>query len=289
MFIARVLFFKLYESPRYLVNAGRQQDAVHALRKIAQYNGHTANIDLADVQDELVSESEGVAFLGRKDHPSTDESTLSPPRPRHPSRTASSTGLFDGPEVKGYESATHTPPTGAGSPPVSEPHQGILPVASVDDYDVPPARPRPARPTVQRQLSQRASMMASQSSYRGDSRMSNFLPAPARAPLDAWLERVYLVLAPEWRRTTILVWITWWAMSFGTSSVLGGDSDYLNNLLAFTMFNVYLPKLLESAGDVARPKTITESLWDIVIFTLGGCPGALVGQRELLHSQNQCR
>jgi hypothetical protein len=44
------------------------------------------------------------------------------------------------------------------------------------------------------------------------------------------------------------------------------------------MFNVYLPKLLESAGpsDGDAPRPIAESLWDIVIFTLGGCPGALV-------------
>lgn len=44
------------------------------------------------------------------------------------------------------------------------------------------------------------------------------------------------------------------------------------------MFNVYLPTLLEggatSTPDV--PKTIEASLWDVVIFTLGGCPGAIV-------------
>lgn len=48
-------------------------------------------------------------------------------------------------------------------------------------------------------------------------------------------------------------------------------------LEAFTMFNVYLPKLLEkrlgSAGEEGSRK---EAMWDIVTFTLGGCPGALV-------------
>ena len=61
------------------------------------------------------------------------------------------------------------------------------------------------------------------------------------------------------------------------------------------MFNVFLPKLLEmgevgtgmdddiSAGAVevaavmtAERKSLEESLWDVVIFTLGGCPGAIV-------------
>ena len=44
------------------------------------------------------------------------------------------------------------------------------------------------------------------------------------------------------------------------------------------MFNVYLPKLLETRnGQGGEPQTLEQSLWDVVIFTIGGCPGALVG------------
>ena len=48
------------------------------------------------------------------------------------------------------------------------------------------------------------------------------------------------------------------------------------------MFNVYLPKLLETGGSTAGSssvpptKTLEQSLWDVVIFTIGGCPGAIV-------------
>lgn len=45
------------------------------------------------------------------------------------------------------------------------------------------------------------------------------------------------------------------------------------------MFNVFLPKLLETrptGGGVTAPKTLEETLWDVVIFTIGGCPGAIV-------------
>lgn len=47
---------------------------------------------------------------------------------------------------------------------------------------------------------------------------------------------------------------------------------------AYTMFNVYLPKLLETRSNMhtGAPKTLEETMWDIVIFTLGGCPGAIV-------------
>lgn len=77
-----------------------------------------------------------------------------------------------------------------------------------------------------------------------------------------------MVLSPEWLRTTILVWVVWCTLS-----------------LAYTMFNVYLPKLLETgAGSVSvaevieiKPKSLESSLWDVVIFTVGGCPGAILG------------
>jgi len=46
------------------------------------------------------------------------------------------------------------------------------------------------------------------------------------------------------------------------------------------MFNVFLPKLLEmgSSGE-ERVKTLEENLWDVMIFTIGGTPGAIVSQK----------
>jgi hypothetical protein len=70
-----------------------------------------------------------------------------------------------------------------------------------------------------------------------------------------------MVLEPEWRHTTVLVWGAWWGTSLG-----------------YTMFNVYLPKLLETrrAVTVAETTSLERTLWDVVIFTIGGCPGAVV-------------
>ncbi len=43
------------------------------------------------------------------------------------------------------------------------------------------------------------------------------------------------------------------------------------------MFNVYLPKLLEGrGGDDGAAKSLEDNLWDVVIYTVGGCPGAIV-------------
>lgn len=38
MFVLRIIFFRLYESPRYLVSAGRSAEAVAALQSIEDYN-----------------------------------------------------------------------------------------------------------------------------------------------------------------------------------------------------------------------------------------------------------
>ena len=42
------------------------------------------------------------------------------------------------------------------------------------------------------------------------------------------------------------------------------------------MFNVYLPKLLEMRRGKNETQTLQTSLWEVVLFTLGGCPGPFV-------------
>jgi hypothetical protein len=46
---------------------------------------------------------------------------------------------------------------------------------------------------------------------------------------------------------------------------------------AYTMFNVFLPKLLETERE-GNKVALKETLWGIVIYTLGGCPGAIVSR-----------
>jgi hypothetical protein len=52
------------------------------------------------------------------------------------------------------------------------------------------------------------------------------------------------------------------------------------------MFNVYLPKLLETRSSEGGTKqtSLEGALWDVVIFTIGGCPGAVVSQTGLYSS-----
>lgn len=53
MFLARVVLFRLHESPRYLVHAGRKEEAAIALAGIAKFNGDDDfEISVSDVEDD---------------------------------------------------------------------------------------------------------------------------------------------------------------------------------------------------------------------------------------------
>ncbi|KAK4706032.1 hypothetical protein P7C70_g165, partial [Phenoliferia sp. Uapishka_3] len=51
MFISRILFFRLQESAKYLVSAGRNEEAIIALQRISRINGEPRVWELEDVGD----------------------------------------------------------------------------------------------------------------------------------------------------------------------------------------------------------------------------------------------
>ncbi|KAJ3787641.1 MFS general substrate transporter [Lentinula aff. detonsa] len=303
MFLARMVFFRLHESPRYLVHAGRPQEALESLQMISKFNGSDLSLALEDVDDQKpqpVSSprdcddpdhhgEDSITFLRSKAHEDAAESDN---QCGNPNRILSPTGetIFDA-------GIAHYSSTGESSTPLGA-HVFATPTV---EYDIPPSliretsdssnakldanpgadfsattnsqshltvevdpiprrRPRSSGRRRNHRLSRRASSIY-------ETKVCGMLPRWLRRPIWAWWDRVMLVLTPEWLKTTLLVWAVWWAMS-----------------LAYTMFNVFLPKLLETnsgsnhgeAGPIV-PKTLEESLWDVVIFTLGGCPGAILG------------
>ena len=71
-----------------------------------------------------------------------------------------------------------------------------------------------------------------------------------------------LLFGPKWRRTTILVWCIW---AFTAT--------------AFTMFNVFLPKYLETLGFQGEEiRTRKDVYWDYMIYSLAGVPGSVVSE-----------
>lgn len=271
MFLARIVFFRLHESPRYLVHAGRPHDAIKSLQMISKFNGSNLSIELEDVRDHLNNPCDSVDPHGPVDDIQASEDGRS---------GGVATMNADGTRitlVTGYDSTGETP--------VLDPDRALFSPLVLENPDLlgtkestlqPPKfndpssssssleRPRIVNPPP---ISRTHSRRLSDASL--SSRKFHILPPLLRRPLRSWWDRVQLVLSPEWLRTSVLMWSTWCAMA-----------------LAYTMFNVYLPKLLETGSgsgsshnvqSVPPTKTLEQSLWDVVIFAIGGCPGAILG------------
>ena len=50
MFLSRFLLFTIYESPKYLMSKGRDEEAVAVVHEVAKRNGKTSDLTLADLQ-----------------------------------------------------------------------------------------------------------------------------------------------------------------------------------------------------------------------------------------------
>lgn len=69
MFICRFVFFTLYESPKYLMGKGKDEEAVKVVHEVARRNGKTSNLTLADLQAFDVDGHQGTdaaAILARR-------------------------------------------------------------------------------------------------------------------------------------------------------------------------------------------------------------------------------
>jgi len=82
MFLARVLFFRLHESPKFLVASNRPSAAVIVLSRISRLNGDNKSFALSDVVDAAgaaaESSEEAAAAQAESDSPADDSDA--PPR-----------------------------------------------------------------------------------------------------------------------------------------------------------------------------------------------------------------
>ncbi len=301
MFLGRIVFFRLHESPRYLVHAGRKQDALESLQMISRFNGSELELDLEDVEDHIrvPSHLPDSVYPTENGPPSSrlfdvDAEILSSPTEIKGSSTLAHAGtpLSSTPPdgAEGTSSKDYSATGGSGAPlaayavvssaterrsfvyqstPVEQtPFPDVPPspkeeeIPTENTYVVPRPRSRSRSSRVTGGPRRRDTISSVRSSfYEAADRAYWALPRSIRRPMRAWLSRFVMVLEPEWRRTTVLVWGAWWGI-----------------MLGFTMFNVYLPKLLETRREVkvAEITSLERTLWDVAIFTIGGCPGAVV-------------
>jgi len=244
MTVLRVIFFRLYESPRYLVAAGRPTEAMENLQLISRFNGEELDLSLRDVRDHF-----GTVKSSRR---SLSFSAVSPIRRRPEEEraflpTASSSIIFNADTERGDETTkvsggspdsadynttgetdsirnnrySFTTPTieTPGLPNLASPlhspsklhsygHQRRHSSHSVgedEENDEHKIIPR-SRPRLRRRRSSVVSV-----SYKS----MGWLPRFIRNPLWAYLDKISSVLAPEWIWKTLTIWAIWFSMSLG--------------------------------------------------------------------------
>ena len=160
MLFCRTFLFKIQESPSWLVNAGRPNDALIVLRHITVANGNPMTLDIADVTD------------SKADLDELEEDT------------SSSNGLRPPAEDGAYKHATEDDAESAMESKI--PFTSGFQIRS--DY-TPPA-------WLQR------------------------LPPSLAETIALYLQRLDQLFMPEWKRTTILVWIIWTMLSAAYTLVI---------------------------------------------------------------------
>lgn len=236
MFVARMVFFRLHESPRYLVHAGRPEEAIESLQLISKFNGSELSLGLDDVADHHIAATEshvqpsspsnenGAAISVDREVTATTPLTseilfeADPAIDRDENLTRPRTlvsqtsrdllrNSLDG-EQKDYNSTGSTPQDSRSASSAGSTY------SDSGAANRSPRRRPPARVESSRRLSTASSL------YEMKSKMYWKLPRWLRKPLYAWMDRIAMVLAPEWFKTTVLVWAVWCSMSLGVSSLM---------------------------------------------------------------------
>jgi hypothetical protein len=230
---ARWFLFRLHESPRYLVSAGREAEAVVVLRAIANFNDHSIDIQRADVlvegpcdrgnEDEGEDTNTKRTDLSDLDNDFPDAAERSPlPRygdlgaededsPRS-STTYNSVGIRPAPMRKHpirtgsafyNASVAASPAEGTGGNAFEESFGRGLDGQGEEEGLV------DGKPVGREERRGRRNL---------GERRGGIWHRP-REWVKSWREQMGKLFVPKWRRTVILMWIIWGSMSFGKPAV----------------------------------------------------------------------
>jgi len=179
MFLARVLFFKLHESPKFLVASKRASAAVVSLQRISRFNGTNSSWGLDDVVDDV---SDGKSMEGGSVRGSNREGT----------------------ENNGSGGGEQTSYSPTRSPSINSIAPSYAPL--LDDNSDPEASDF---------SSYAPSEYARDSASRNRPEWINTLPRGWRAAATEYASRVDELLKGKMRRTTLLIWAIWTLASAG--------------------------------------------------------------------------
>ncbi|KAJ1963909.1 hypothetical protein GGI12_001758 [Dipsacomyces acuminosporus] len=229
MVVLRNGCFRLYESPKFLLQQNRRSDIVVVLKKIVHFNGGTNKPPSSDAPANTNDRSSLEETLGHQSPLITNAN--------HSSSSSSSSdvqslSLNDSDDISWLE----------------WPENG-------DDSAYAPSQTAGGSNTAHGSL--RSMLRSFGTSVQG------------ALDFNVHLRMLEPLFSASLRRTTILVWLIWTLVALG-----------------FTMFNVFLPKLLETRGAQIAPAKAASSTphakqtavyRDALLYAVSGIPGSIVG------------
>lgn len=206
MFLCRIVFFRLQESPKFLTASLRHSEAVIALQRISRINGEERSWELKDVVDHLDDGGSGRQRRGVGDEDESDGTTTieirtTPPSPPEGSRRGStSLPVYDSTgEMRNSLSEERELRREAAA--LEEEGQGL---AGFDDDGLPSRISIPA-----------GAMKRGRGRRREGRAWIARLPPNLAESVDEYFERLDELFEDKWRKTTILVWVIWLLASAG--------------------------------------------------------------------------
>lgn len=217
-FLARLLVFRIKEAPRFLAAAGRHAEAVDALRYIASFNG-TLTGRVEKEFEAILWNARRVDAVGAPDGyatPSLPRDRLAPPPPLSTSSSSESYAAT-------ASSAADGRSTFAFATPTREESQAYLSDLRSSAADAQPSLNLPSNddPTPSRAAPRR---LGSHSPLRAPDQPAASPLSPAHLwqhALESAAEakdKLLEIFRPEWRRTTVLIWIIWSCLSMAYTS-----------------------------------------------------------------------
>ena len=199
MFLSRIVFFRLQESPKFLTASLRHSEAVIALQRISRINGQDRNWGLDDVVDPASRQASRQTEDEEEDGATTIEIRTTPPSPPESRRQSMSTpGEYDSTgemrkslseerELREAEALQEEGQTLSGYSDDGLPHRISIPPLK--------ARGRGRRKTGRDWVGK--------------------LPHNMADSVDEYFERLDELFESKWKRTTVLMWSIWFLMSAG--------------------------------------------------------------------------
>jgi hypothetical protein len=244
MFLCRIVFFRLQESPKFLTASLRPSEAVIALQRISRINGEERSWGLKDVVDHLGSGDDRRAGDDEDNGPTTIEIRTTPPSPPESSRRASLA-------ASDYEA------TGEMRNSLSEERERREAAALVEEGEGLTGFNDDGLPS-------RISIPLLKSRGRGRRKEGRAwiarLPPNLGDSVDEYFERLDELFEEKWKKTTILIWIIWLLASAGYTvslfvSVLGGSLSLGVPLLQYRLITLAVHRFSTSfSPSTWRPK-----------------------------------